>query len=166
VRGRPSGAPLLRSLLKKFGYTDTFELHDKVFNGITLIGKPKEGVGWPSQPDVAAPLPYHVLFLVSFMTVLYTANLQKESVGRANLEEILRAEDQVRGDPALRDKGQRTWERTSRSTNGMGRPDGRLPGQSHRGAEQLPPAPDRRRGLDSQLKIRRGEDWARSGTTG
>ena len=108
MRGRPSGAPLLRFLLKKVGYTDTTELHGKVSNGIMLIGKPTEGVGRPSIPDVAAPLPYHVLFLVSFMTVLYTANQQKESVGRANLEEILRAKDQVRGDPALRDKGHGT----------------------------------------------------------
>ena len=40
VHGRPSNAPLLRSLLKKFGYTDTVVLHDNVSNGITLIGKP------------------------------------------------------------------------------------------------------------------------------
>jgi hypothetical protein len=39
VRGRPSGAPLLRSLLKKFGYTDTVVLHYNVSNGIMLIGK-------------------------------------------------------------------------------------------------------------------------------
>ena len=93
MRGRPSGAPLLRSLLKKFGYTDTVELHGNVSNGIMLIGKPKEGVGWPSKPDVAAPLPYHVLFLMFLMAVLFAANQQKESVGRAKMEEILRAKD-------------------------------------------------------------------------
>ena len=36
----PVCAPLLRSLLKKFGYTDTVELHGNVSNGIMLIGKP------------------------------------------------------------------------------------------------------------------------------
>jgi hypothetical protein len=87
VHGRPSNAPLLRSLLKKFGYTDTVVLHGNIFNGITLIGKPQEGVGWPSKPDVAAPLPYHVLFLVFLLAVLFAANLQKESVGRAKVEE-------------------------------------------------------------------------------
>ena len=45
----------LRSLLKKFGYTDAEELHDNITNGFMLIGKLKEGVGWPSKPDVAAP---------------------------------------------------------------------------------------------------------------
>ena len=70
----PVCAPLLRSLLKKFDYTDTVELHGNVTNGFMLIGKPKEGVGWPSKPDVAAPLPYHVLFLVFLMAVLFATN--------------------------------------------------------------------------------------------
>ena len=45
----------LRSLLKKFGYTDMEELHGNIINGFMLIEKLKEGVGWPSKPDVAAP---------------------------------------------------------------------------------------------------------------
>ena len=104
----PVCAPPLRSLLKKLGYTDMEELHGNIINGFMLIEKLLEGVGWPSKPDVAAPLPYHVLFLVSLMTVLFTANQQKESVGRAKKEEILRAKDQVHGDPALRVKGHGT----------------------------------------------------------
>ena len=54
----PVCAPPLRSLLKKFGYTDMEELHGNIIYGSMLIEKPKEGVGWPSKPDVAAPLPY------------------------------------------------------------------------------------------------------------
>ena len=92
MRGRPSCAPLLLSLLKKFGYTDTEELHGNITNGFMLIGKPKEGVGWPSKPDVAAPLPYQDFF-VFLMTVLFASNQQKESVGRAKMEERLRAKD-------------------------------------------------------------------------
>ena len=77
----------------KFGYTDTVVLHDNAFNGITRIEKPQEGVGWPSKPDVAAPpppCPTTFCFGTSF-TVLFAANQQKESVGRAKVEETLRA---------------------------------------------------------------------------
>ena len=35
--GDPIRAPLLRSLLKKFGYTDAEELHDNFINGFMLI---------------------------------------------------------------------------------------------------------------------------------
>jgi len=49
------------------------ELHGNIINGFMLIEKLKEGVGWPSKPDVAAPLPYQDFF-VFLMTVLFAAN--------------------------------------------------------------------------------------------
>jgi hypothetical protein len=66
------------------------------------------GSGVAIETRCRCPLPYHVLFLVFLMAVLFAANQQKESVRRAKLEEILRARDQVHGDPALRDKGHGT----------------------------------------------------------
>ena len=87
----PVCAPLLLSLLNKFGYTDAEVLHDNITYGFMLIGKLKEGVGWPSKPDVAAPLPYHEFVLL--LTVTFATNSQKESVGRAKMEEGLRAKD-------------------------------------------------------------------------
>ena len=86
-----SCAPLLRSLLKKFDYTDTEELHGYIANGFMHIGKPKEGVGWPSKPDVAAPLPYHDF--LCFYWQFCSRRTCKRSVGRANMEERLRAKD-------------------------------------------------------------------------
>ena len=69
----PVCAPPLRSLLKKFGYTDMEELHGNINNGFMLIGKLKEGVGWPSKPDVAAP-PCPTTIFVFLMTVLFATN--------------------------------------------------------------------------------------------
>ncbi len=75
----PVCAPLLRSLLKKFGYTDNFT------NGFMLIGKLKEGVGWPSKPDVAAPLPYHVLFLLFLMAVFVRGEPEERIRGKGKV---------------------------------------------------------------------------------
>ena len=49
--------------------------------------------GGHRDPMSLPPLPYHVLFLVFLLAVLFAANQQKESVGRAKMEEILRAKD-------------------------------------------------------------------------
>jgi hypothetical protein len=98
----PVYAPLLLSLLNKFGYTDAEMLHDNITYGFMLFGKLKEGVGWPSKPDVAAPLPYHEF--VPLLAVTFATNSQKNPWDGQRWRRDLEPKIQVHGDPDLRDR--------------------------------------------------------------
>ena len=53
----PIRAPLLRSLLKKFGHTDAEELHDNIINGFMLIENLWREWGGHRDPMSLPPCP-------------------------------------------------------------------------------------------------------------
>ena len=123
-------APLLRSLLNKFGHTDAEELHDNIFNGFMLI----ENFGGSGVAiDTRCRCPPALPRILYSLTVTFTTNSQNPWDGqlwRRDFEPKI----QAHSDPALRDRDERDMGQigTIRSSNEPERPDNRLPGQGQR----------------------------------
>ena len=154
-------APLFAHLLRRFNYPDAEALFDDLTNGFNLLGPVAPGVGWPSKSSDLPPWPNHVLH--EHNDAYVKERLQHHRATKhhdAMLKELITecGSGKVEGPFALPPK----WSQYARTQT--------IPGMT------LLPAPTdtectaaafafavEQIGSDGSEKVRRAEDWKRSG---